>query len=196
MYEDTKFKVLEVIYLNEGIHKREISKRLGLSMPSIDNALRKIEKILKKQKSGNQIKYFLNYSNPALTPLLSVVEYKRSEKLSQKIRYAVRDFLNELEIKPLLAIIFGSYAVGNYTKNSDVDIFLVFQKITDSKKIENLAKKISLRMGVNVNPVYLDYVSFLSSFHDSTKEFFKRLKKDKIVLTGIELWRQLKNEEA
>jgi len=196
MYDNTETKILEVIYLNEGIHKREISKKLKLSMPSIDNALNKLERVLKKQKSGNQIKYFLDYSSPALTPLLSAVEFKRIEKLPSKIKYAVIDFLNEIEIKPLIAAIFGSYADGSYTKHSDIDIFLVFQKIEDSKKIENAARKITLKTTISLNPVYLDYTFFVDSFHNSTKEFFKRLKKDKIIITGVELWRQLKNEET
>jgi predicted nucleotidyltransferase len=96
----------------------------------------------------------------------------------------------------LLAIIFGSYASGNYTKNSDIDILLVFQKIENSKKIENTAKKVSMKTNTQLNPVYLSYQEFKESLHNSTKEFFKKLKKDKIIFIGVEWWRQLINEEA
>ena len=196
MYDNTKIKILEQIYLNPGIHKRELSKQLRLGMPSIDYALRKISKLIKEQKSGNQIRYFLDYSKEELSSALSCVEYVRFEKLPAKIRLAVSDFLKELKDKPIIALIFGSLASGSYTKDSDIDLLLVFQKIEESKQIENVAKKISMKTNTTLNPVYLDYNLFKQSFHDPTKEFFKKLKNDKIILVGVEWWRQLKDEEA
>jgi len=196
MYDKTSLKIMELIYVNPGIHKRELSKQLKLGMPSIDYGLKKITKLTISKKSGNQINYFLNYSNKAITPALYNVEFMRMEKLPAKIRITLMDFIKELKEKPLIVILFGSYAKGNYTKTSDIDILLVFQKIIDVKKIEFLAKKISMRTNTNLNPVYLDYSNFRESFHNPTKRFFKNLKENKILLTGIEWWRQLKNEEA
>ncbi|OYT31647.1 hypothetical protein B6U93_03230 [Candidatus Woesearchaeota archaeon ex4484_78] len=196
MYDNTELKILEQIYLKPGIHKRELSKQLKLGMPSIDYALKKIESLLKKQKSGNQIRYSLDYSKDALTPLLYNVEYLRLSKLPAKIKLSIKDFLKELKEKPIIVVIFGSYARGNYTKSSDIDILLVYQKVENEKQIENTAKKISMRTGTKINPVYLDYPVFKDSFHDPTKIFFKNLKKDKIILIGIDWWRQLKDEET
>ena len=196
MYDKTEIKILEQIYLNPGVHKRELSKKLKLGMPSIDYGFKKISKLIKQKKSGNQINYFLDYSKETLSSALSTVESGRFEKLPSKVRLSVNDFLKELEVKPIIAIIFGSYASNTYTKNSDVDILLVFQKIEDSKKIENTAKKISMKTNTQLNPIYLSYQEFKESFHNSTKEFFKKLKKDKIILIGIEWWRQLIDEEA
>jgi len=196
MYDKTELRILEQVYLKPGTHKRELSKQLKLGMPSIDYALRKIEGLLKKEKSGNQIKYFLNYSKEALTPMLYLIEYLRLSRLNSKIRLSIIDFLKELKEKPLITIIFGSYAKGDYTKNSDIDVLLIFQKIEKEKQIDDIANKVSMRINVIISPIYLDYNSFRESFHNPTKEFFKNLKKDKIILTGIEWWRQLENEEA
>src|SRR3989338_795351 len=196
MYDKTELRVLEQIYLNPGIHKRELSKRLKLGMPSIDYALQKIEKLIKTQKAGNQIRYFLDYSKEGLSPALSMVEYGRLERLPANVRLVVRDFLKELKDKPILALIFGSYTDSSYTHESDIDVLLVFQKIDDTKQIENTAKKVSMKTNTQLNSVYLDYDSFKESFHNPTKEFFKKLKKDKIILIGVEWWRQLQDEEA
>ncbi|MDP2906821.1 MAG: nucleotidyltransferase domain-containing protein [Nanoarchaeota archaeon] len=196
MYDRTELKILEQVYLKPGIHKRELSKQLNIGMPSIDYALKKIERLLKKQKSGNQIKYFLDYSKGTLTPMMYVVEYSRLGNLPAKIKLSINDFLKELKEKPVIVAIFGSHAKGNYTKDSDIDILLVFQKIEDEKQIENTAKKISMRTNTVISPVYLDYGAFRDSFHNLTKEFFKNLKKDKIIIAGIEWWRQLESEEA
>jgi predicted nucleotidyltransferase len=196
MYDNTEIKILEQIYLNPGIHKRELSKQLKLGMPSIDYGLKKISRLIKQKKAGNQINYFLDYSKEELTSSLNIVEYSRFNRFPAKVRLSINDFLKELKDKPVITLIFGSYAKGNYTKNSDIDILLVFQKIENSKKIENTAKKISMKTNTQLNPVYLSYQEFKESFHDLTKEFFKKLKKDKIILIGIEWWRQLIYEET
>lgn len=196
MYDKTEIRILEQIYLDPGIHKRELSKQLKLGMPSIDYGLKKISKLLKQKKSGNQINYFLDFSKEELTPSLGTVEHSRFKKLPAKVKLSINDFLKELKEKPIIAVIFGSYASGDYTKNSDIDILLVFQKIDDSKSIENTAKKISMKTNTQLNPVYLNYNEFKESFHNPTKEFFKKLKKDKIILIGMEWWRQLEYEEA
>ena len=196
MYDKTEIRILEQIYLNPGIHKRELSKQLKLGMPSIDYGLKKIIKLIKQKKAGNQINYFLNYSKKKISSALGTVEYSRFGRLPSKVRLSVDDFLKELKDKPLIALIFGSYADSTYTKNSDIDILLVFQDVKNSKEIENIAKKISMKTNTQLAPVYLSYQEFKDSFHDPTKEFFKKLKKDKIIVIGIEWWRQLIDEEA
>jgi len=196
MYDNTELRILEQIYLNPGIHKRELSKQLKLGMPSIDYGLQKIRKLVKQKKSGNQINYFLDYSKEELTPSLNTVEHSRFERLPAKVRLSVNDFLKELKDKPVIAVIFGSYASGTYTKSSDIDILLVFQKVEDSKEVENIAKRTSMKTNTQLNPVYLSYQEFKESFHNPTKAFSKKLKKDKIILIGIEWWRQLEDEEA
>ena len=196
MYDKTELKIIGQVYLKPGIHKRELSKQLKLGMPSIDYSLRKIERLLIKQKSGNQIKYFLDYSKESLSPMLCAVEFSRLEKLPIKIKLSIREFVKELKEKPVLVIIFGSYAKGNYTKDSDIDVLLVFQGVENEGQIENTAKRISMGTNTKINPVYLDYDFFRESFHNSRKEFFKNLKENKVIIMGIEYWRQLKNEEA
>jgi predicted nucleotidyltransferase len=196
MYYKTEIKILEQIYLNPGIHKRELSKKLNLGMPSIHYGLKKINKVINQKKSSNQINYFLNYSKQDLTPLLKTVEYSRFDKLPTKIKFSINDFLKDLDIKPIIALIFGSYAKNNYNKTSDIDIFLVFQNIENSKNIENSSKKISMKTNTQINPIYLNYNEFKESFHNLSKDFFKKLKKDKIILVGIEWWRQLVDEET
>ena len=196
MYDRTEIRILEQIYLNPGIHKRELSKKLEIGMPSIDYGLKKVSALIKQKKSGNQINYSLDYSKEGLSPWLSTVEYSRFETIPAKIRLSVTDFLKELNDKPVIALIFGSYANGTYTKNSDIDILLVFQKVEDSREIEIIAKKINMKTNTQLNPVYLGYQEFRESFHNQTKEFFKKIKKDKLILIGIEWWRQLIDEEA
>lgn len=196
MYDNTTLRITEGIYLNPAIHKRELSRKLKLTMPSIDNSLKKIKDIVKMEKKGNQFQYFLDYSKDNLTPVLYSIENLRFSKLPAKIRIAIKDFLQELEEKPIISAVFGSYARGDYNENSDIDVLLVFQRLGNPKDIENTAKKINMRTNAKISPVYLNYKEFKESFHNSSKDFFKKIKKDALLINGMEYWRQLKNEEA
>ncbi|MFA5724514.1 MAG: nucleotidyltransferase domain-containing protein [Candidatus Pacearchaeota archaeon] len=195
MYDNTTLKILKEIYTSPGIHKRGLSRKLKLTMPSVTNSINKIKKIIKEEKSGNQIKYYLDFSKDLLTPMLYLVEYNRFMELPSNIKISIKDFLNELDEKPILAFIFGSLARGDYTKDSDIDIFLVYQK-TKGIDIENKANQISMRTNTKISPVYLDYDSFKESFCNQSKDFFKNIRKNKLLLIGIEYWRLLENANS
>lgn len=196
MYDKTEIKVLKKIYLEPGIHKRAISRELNLTMPSIDHHLKKLSNVIKQKRSGNQINYFLDYSKEDLTPLICVLEHSRFKKLPNKTKLAITDFLKELEEKPLIALIFGSYANNSFNESSDIDLLLVFQSLKDFKQIENLAKKVSMKTNTTLSPVYLNYEEFVGSFNNSTKEFFKQIRQNKLILIGTEWWRQLIHEQT
>ena len=53
-----------------------------------------------------------------------------------------------------------------------------------------------MKTNTKISPIYLNYSDFKESFHNPRKEFFKNIKENKIIIQGIELWRQLKDEEA
>ena len=92
MYDKTELRILEQVYLNPGIHKRELSKQLKVGMPSIDYGLKKINKLIKQKRSGNQIHFFLDYSNERMSSNLAIVEHSRLERLPAKVRLSINDF--------------------------------------------------------------------------------------------------------
>ena len=59
---------------------------------------------------------------------------------------------------------------GNVFRRILKDVFLA-----PDNQIENTAKKISMKTNTQLNLVYLGYKEFKQSFHDPTKEFFKKL---------------------
>ena len=169
IYDNTETRILEQVYLQPGIHMRALSKQLKLSMPSISTGLKNIKTLLIEERSGNQIKFSIDYSKEEIIPALYLVEHSRIQKLPAKARIAIRDFLKNIKEKPLITIIFGSYAKVNYTKESDIDILLVFQKLEDRKNIETTAKNVSMRSSIKLSPVSLDSHNFKESFHNSSK---------------------------
>ncbi len=196
---ETKLKLIELLeQAHKGIHLRELSRLLKTGLPNVIRYANILEKegVIEKQKEANIIKIKLKESIKTVA-YLKQVNSERFLSLPKKIQITVNDFLTELETKPLIALIFGSYAKKNYNSESDIDILLVFQNVKNEKTIENLSKKISMRTNTKIAPIYLDYENFEKNFLDKNHDFSKEIRQDIILLSGLELyypllWRFLK----
>ena len=196
---ETKLKIIaELEKVHNGVHLRELSRLVKTGLP---NAKRFIdilekEKVIRKQKEANLLKIYLRESQTTIA-YLKQTNNEKFILLPVKMQNAITEFLDELEIKPLIALIFGSYAKKNHTKESDIDILLVFQKLENVKEIENTARRISMRTGTKINPIYLEYRNFEKNFLDKNHDFSKEIRQDVIIINGGEffyslLWRFLK----
>ncbi|RLJ01639.1 MAG: hypothetical protein DRP10_03610 [Candidatus Aenigmatarchaeota archaeon] len=195
---DTKsISILTKIYLKPGIYLRELARETDLSLPALKNQVDKFIKLklVLKKKEGKTINFYLNHKNFLIVPYLYQIEFQRLAKLPRKVSNSVYDFLSILENKPLIVIIFGSYASFNYNEKSDLDLLLIFNKLKE-EEIEAKARIISERYGIKIEPIYLKYSEFKKKFFDYSDRFMKNLKKDKILVVGIEYWVMLENEKA
>jgi predicted nucleotidyltransferase len=196
---ETKLKIIaQLEKKHNGIHLREISRLVDSGLPNVKRFLEILsrENVVKKEKEANLLKFRLKKSEKTLA-YLKQVHTESFLTLPGKAKNAASEFLDELEVKPLIALIFGSYAKGNFTKDSDIDILLVFQKLENDKDIENTAKRISMRTNTKISPVYLEYKNFEKNFLDKEHDFSKEIRQDVVILVGIEIyynliWRFLK----
>jgi len=139
-------------------------------------------KILKKQKDKSNTFYSLNYDNNIALSLLNLVNSSKFQGLPFERRKAIEDTLHLL--KPSLAILFGSTAKGNFKKQSDIDLLLIYGK----NAIKEI-KEIASRYGVNINPIIMKFKEL-----DSRDETIKHILKTGYPLTGyLYFYRLLKN---
>lgn len=190
---ETKIKLIDALDNNKkGIHIRELAR---IVKTSYNNTVRNIkilehEHAVTREKEANLVKIKLK-NNPVTIAYLKQVHTERFLTLPKKIYSSIQDFLSELPEKPLIALIFGSFAKGNYTDNSDIDILLVFQKITNQSAIENTAKRVSMRTNTKISSVYVDYGSFERNFLNRNHTFSNELRQNVIILLGIEHYYEL-----
>lgn len=189
-------EVFEKIYLKPGIHLREICRQINLSIPSVKNHLDKLleEKVITKVKDGRNLKFFVNISNRKTIPYLSKVESNRIGKLPGFVGNVLFDILSSLDRKPLIMLVFGSYAKNSYKEDSDIDVLLVFDSV--DKKIEQKISIINERHSAKASLVYLPWDEFKKKFFDQRDSFMKEIKENKILIAGIEHWVMLENEKA
>lgn len=192
-----KTNILCEIYLNPGIHVREITRKSKLTIPAVKNHLDKLlkENLISKRYEGRNLKFFINTKNIHIVPYLYQIEYSRLMKLPRTIKDMLFDFLSVLEKKPIIVLVFGSYAKGNYTKVSDLDILLVLNEI-NKKELEIKSRIVSERYSIKLEPVYISWKEFKNKFFDEKDIFMKGIKENKIIVSGIEYWVMLENEKA
>jgi len=189
----TKLKMIQLLEESKGgTHLRELSRLLKTGLPNVLRyaVILQKEGVIKKQKDANLIKLKLK-EHPKTIAYLKQVNTEKFLALPKKIQIAITDFLNELETKPLITVIFGSYSKGNYTKDSDIDILLVFQKVENETQIENTSKRIAMRTNTKINPIYINYDNFKINFLDKKHEFFKEIRQKAIILSGAEIYYHL-----
>ncbi len=85
----------------------------------------------------------------------------------QRLLGTLRAALDELYGNDLVAIrLFGSYARGQATPDSDVDVLLVLREIddygTEVRRISDLLSRLSLECGKTIAPVFVDAARFVS----------------------------------
>ena len=195
---ETKLKIIAELEKNhKGVHLRELSRLVNSGLPNIKRFVDILEKekVVKKQKEANLLKISLRESQKTIA-YLKQINTEKFLSLPVKVQSSISDFLKELENRPIIALIFGSYAKNNYRKNSDIDVLLVFQKIESEDDIENTAKRIGMRTNTKISPIYLEYKNFEKNFLNKEHDFSGEIRQNVIVILGIEnyynlLWRFL-----
>lgn len=170
-------KIIEIFYSDKfaKIHLREIARKTKLNENSVSIFLNQLEKkkILKSEKEGNLKKYSIEKNNLTFS-LFSFFDVARFERLPVVRKKAIDYFINNLEIKPLIVVLFGSVAKGNFSKNSDIDLlFIVNQKIKTSKA-EDYSES---QTGIKINVLQIVYSDFVKEL---------KVKEDKVIQSVVE----------
>ena len=124
-------------------HLRELSRLLGLSMPTIISATNILskEKLIVKTKGKVVTEVYANRENA------SFLQHKRVNNLERVYNSGLLEYLSVMYNHPKLIILFGSYSSGEDIEQSDVDIAIVTVKrlhINLSAYEKKLGKKISI----------------------------------------------------
>ena len=163
-------KIIKV--LGKGrIYFNQISELTGIK--SKNNLIKNLNsmaqlKILKKEKNKSNTFYSINYENQLSLVLLQLINTNKLQNLPFERRKAVLEVISVS--KPAMAVLFGSTAKGNFKKDSDIDLLLVYD--SKNKEIINEIKNISSRYGVKINAVILKF-SEINMMDDAIKHIFK-----------------------
>jgi len=150
----------------EEIHMREIERRSGLSIGTVNRELGNLERLdlIESRKDGNRTYYRANESHPLFPDIRNLV--LKTAGLVDVLREA----LKHPAIR--LAFVFGSVARGEEKSGSDVDLMVIGG--LGLRELAVLLSGVPERIGRSVNPHVL-----------SVEEFRKRIAEGEHLVTQI-----------
>ena len=152
-----KEKILECFYINRSkeLYFSEILRETKLTQNTTLKHLKNLQEnnlVISTKKIGNTF-YKINPKNPQIYSIFSYFDFKKLNKLPSERKRAIIEFLEKLENKPLIVLVFGSTAKGTFGKESD---------IYNKKESENkeLKKEIEATTGTNIQTFIIDFDYF------------------------------------
>ena len=185
--KETEFNILKSFF-PEGkeITLKDIMKRSGYSYEPVYRTLKQLveKKLISLKKFGKTLVYSLNFNKDSVKIAFFLYANEKKEEFSKK-HFSIAKSLSELpEDKIDFLAIFGSYAKGNYTKKSDIDILAVTNK---QKAVESEIKSLKYTLGKNLAPVVIPKTEFAKIKNENT-QFWDDLIKYGIIFKGYELF--------
>jgi predicted nucleotidyltransferase len=153
----------------------DIVKETGSSFGTIHPAMKDLvsSRVVSVRKLGKSKIYKINRSSvfyPVVNGLFAVQEKAIFDKIISR-------FFGKLGTKNVKAVIlFGSFARGDFTEKSDIDVLFITDNKTELKKrVDSLAEEFLKEYDVDIMPVYF-----------TEKEFKERKEKfDKLVVNVL-----------
>jgi predicted nucleotidyltransferase/predicted transcriptional regulator len=153
-------KIMKLFYENkrENFHLREIARRTNMNENNASKILYRLEKdnILVSRKDGNLKKFSINPKDRIFS-IFSYFDIEKLNSLDILRKKALDYFINKLEEKPFIALIFGSTAKGTTRKDSDIDLLLIVNTKIKTGQAEKYAEA---QTGVKISVFQINYNDF------------------------------------
>ena len=204
MRQQTLLKIVRLMRseLDRGLTIREISKRLNIGYRPAYNHINSMEKegIIKIIKVGNAKQCFLNLGNAKCRHLLEEADALKKEEIyreNKKIKAVIESLILKLTkefISDIHSIVlFGSYAKGNATKASDVDLLFIVTDLKNKQLREGIERESASYQyfhNLKVSPLITDINEFKKMLRSEELNVGKEAREYGISLYGYEMfWR-------
>jgi len=172
-----EYKVLKTIYESDkSLFFRAICKKANISIGGAQQVFKDYKDFIIKKRDGKNTYYTLK-NNLNGFYLKSMIELKKTQRFLEK-NALLEEFLAYLVKNNIPALIFGSYAKGNPSKNSDLDILILSKKdipkhlcpvdihpiIMTTKQYEkSIGEKIPLILEIKENHILISYIDYFIS---------------------------------
>ena len=109
--------------LKRPVFFRELSKKSGVSIGGTQQVLKDYSYFIEKKVSGRNTYYSIK-ENIETIYLKKIIELKKAQ-VFLKNNPRLKEFFNYFVKNNIDCLIFGSYAKGNFNKNSDIDVLVL-----------------------------------------------------------------------
>jgi len=176
----TRVEILKLFLFNtsNSFYQRQISNLTAQSIRGVQREVEKLNRIgiIERSIQGNRIYYKLNKKCPIIQDLKNIF-FK-----SVGIAEVLKENLKEKEIK--IAFIYGSYAKGEESLLSDIDLMVLGD--ISSKELSNILSKPKRELMREINYVVFSLDEFINKAMQKDHFINSVLKDKKIYIAGSE----------
>jgi Nucleotidyltransferase domain. len=165
--------------ITEELHMREIERRSGYAIGTIQTELKKLLRLdlVKKRKDGNRLYYRANKENPLYPDIRSLV--LKTIGLGDILKNVLRQ---DSDIS--IAFVFGSIARHEEMAGSDVDLMVIGK--LGLRKLTGMLSGVSEQIGREINPHVLRVEEFIKRKTNREHFITQVLEAPKIFIIGNE----------
>ncbi len=175
--------------LTNNLEKRftinQIAKNLNESYSFVNRTITKMisENLILKEKAGHSLLCKLNLKNDKTKVLISLNEVKKKKEFLNKnkeLKLITNEILNKIKNKTTSIAVFGSYAKGTITKESDIDLFILAEKKIN---MIDLVKEIYAKYNKEISPITMTQKELKKQ---KNKSIIREIIKYHVILAGFE----------
>ncbi|MCD6398876.1 MAG: nucleotidyltransferase domain-containing protein [Candidatus Aenigmarchaeota archaeon] len=160
-------------------HVRGIAKNLGSNQTTIARKLNNLSRanVVDHKMEGKNKIYSLKKNIEARIYVYMAEHYKFLKTIENypSLRKIITNIQKNKKIG--LAILFGSYAKGRATNDSDIDIYIATEDRELKKKIELVDSRLNVKIGK----------------YNQKSPLIKEIEKDHVILKGVEIYYEKNN---
>lgn len=175
------FKVMGVLFSNKNLTYHDISRSTKLSVMGVSKIIDKLteEGIVNVEKIGRSKipKLILNRNNLEIFVLAERSKFNNFVNKHKELKGFLFTLKDNLDSD--FSLIFGSYASGEESTKSDLDLLVVSNK--DNIKILNKAKSL---LNIEVNPIFIKKKDFRSEFKKGHRLYNDIVNGKRILING------------
>jgi predicted nucleotidyltransferase len=176
--DKNSFEIINCL-IDEEMYLRKLAEKTKLAPSSVHKITKKLftNKIILKNKEKNKTLFKLNYSNIETCEIIKLL-------FIHNIIFS-KGFLELKKLNPLQIKLFGNISKGKVSKNSDIDLAIIFENKPSPIEISKIKIKLSNELNREVQ-----IISFNKTEFSSKNENSETIKK---IQNSIELWNIQKN---
>ncbi len=158
------------------------------------NSLKELEKsrLLISERKGNLDLYSLNLENPLLIQALHFLESQKH--LDFPRLDMIMDIINKVPARSYCLLVFGSYASGRQTKNSDIDICFLIESQQTEKRIKPYLDEVKLNHKTGIDEHYITFEDFVKMLLRDEENLGKQIYRNHILFYNGDIYYQLLKE--
>ena len=164
---------------DQALHVREIERRSGFAIGTIQTEMKKLYKLnlVLKNRDGNRLYYRANRQHPIYSDLHSMVV--KTVGLIEVLKDAL-----SVEKAIRSAFIFGSIAEGSEKAESDIDLMVIGE--IGLRSVSRLLQGLPEKFGREINPYLLSPNEFINRKSETEHFISKVLASPKLYIIGDE----------